>query len=86
MKTCNSNSVTPESLIGTKWIAVSTDSDYGNTIEIVEEAYCIISSPNKVKLQTYKINDGKISINNSISYAIKDNTFFHNDTPLYIKE
>jgi hypothetical protein len=86
MKTSNSNSVTPESLIGTKWIAVSDDSDYGNIIEIVEKTYCIISSPNKVKLQTYIINENQISINNSISYAIRDNTFFYNDIPFYIKE
>ena len=86
MKTSNSNSVTPESLIGTKWIAVSDGSNHGNTIEIVEKTYCIITFPNKVKLQTYKINEGQISINNSISYAIRDNTFFHNDIPLYVKE
>jgi len=86
MKTSNSNSLTPENLIGTKWIAISADSNYGNTIEIVEKAYCIITSPNKVKLQTYKINEDQIFINNSMSYAIRDNTFFQNDTPLYVKE
>jgi hypothetical protein len=86
MKTFNSNSLTPESLIGTKWIAVNPDSNYGYTIEIVEKTYCIITSPNKVKLQTYKISEDQIFINNSISYAIRDNTFLLNDIPLYIKE
>ena len=86
MKSSTLNSLTPESLIGTKWIAIGDDSNYGDTIEIVEKAYCIITSPNKVKLQTYKINEGQISINNSISYAIRDNAFFQNDTPLYVKE
>ena len=86
MKTSDPNNVSPESLISTKWIAISDDSDYGKTIEIVEKTYCIITSPNKVKLQTYKINEDQIFINNSISYAIRDNTFFYNDTPLYVKE
>jgi len=86
MKFPRSKDITPENLMGTKWIAVDAAADDINTIEFVDKAYCIFTFPNKVKLQTYKIHGGQIFINNSISYAIKDNTFFHNDTPLYIKE
>jgi len=88
MKSFKSNSLTPESLIGTKWVAV--DSDNRKTIEIVEKAYCIYTSPNKVELHTYKICGDKIFIRDSItdfiSYEIRKNTFFLNDTPLYVKE
>ena len=88
MKSSKSNSISPESLIGTKWIAVNSDNR--NSIEIVEKAYCIYTSPNRVELHTYKICGDKIfirdSIKDSISYVIRNNTFFLNDTPLYVKE
>jgi hypothetical protein len=88
MKSSKPQSLTPESLIGTKWVAVNSDN--GNTIEIVEKTYCLYTSPNRVELHTYKICGDKILIRDSIqdfiSYVIKDNTFFLNDTPLYVKE
>jgi len=86
MKSFKSKDITPETLMGTKWIAVDAAADNINTIEFVDKAYCIYTFPNRVKLQTYKIHGGQIFINDSISYAIKDNTFFQNDIPLYIKE
>jgi len=86
MKFSRSKDITPENLMGTKWVAVDAATDDINTIEFVDKSYCIYSFPNKVKLQTYKIQGDQIFINDTISYAVKDNTFFQNDTPLYIKE
>jgi hypothetical protein len=80
------NDVTLKNIVGTRWVTPETSSDNNATIEIVDEKYCIYSCLDRVKLHTYKINNGQIFIGNSISYAIRDNIFFHDDTPLYIKE
>jgi len=90
MKFFKSKNVSPENLIGTKWIAVDAALENRNTIEIIDKAYCIYTFPHKVELHAYKICEDKIFINgcisNPVSYAIKDNTFFQNGTPLYTKE
>jgi len=90
MKFFKSNNVNPKILTGTKWIAVDAALENKKAIEFVDKAYCIYTSLNKVELHTYKICGDQILINgllsDSISYAIKGNTFFQNDTPLYIKE
>jgi len=86
MKTSTPNGITAKNLIGTNWTSVETVLDDKSTIEIVDDKYCIYSSNNKTKLRTYKINEDQILIGDSVSYAIRDNTFFYNDIPLYTKE
>jgi len=85
MKASKQNNIVPKNLVGTNWISVETISERKSAIEIIDEKYCIYSSQNKTKLRPYKISEGQIIIGDSISYAIRDNAFFHNDTPLYIR-
>ena len=86
MKNSKQTNIIPKNLVGTNWVSVETVLDDKSTIEIIDERYCIYSTKNKTKLRTYKISENQIFIGDSVSYAIKDNTFFYNDTPLYIKE
>jgi len=86
MKTSTPNNAILKRLVGTNWVAVESNLENKSTIEIVDEKYCIYSYLNNVKLRTYKINDGQICIGDSVSYDIRGNTFFYNDTPLYVKE
>ena len=85
MKASKQNNIIPKNLVGTNWVSVGTVSEDKSAIEIIDEKYCIYSSQNKTKLRPYKISEGQIIIGDSISYAIRDNAFFHNDTPLYIR-
>ena len=85
MKNSKQNNIIPKNFIGTSWISVETVLEDKSTIEIIDEKYCIYSSQNKTKLRTYIISENQIHIGDSVSYAIRDNTFFHNDTPLYVK-
>jgi len=86
MKTSKQNNVIPKNLIGTNWISVETVLDNKSTIEIIDEKYCIYSFQNNIKLRTYKISEGKIFIGDSVTYVIRDNTFFYNDIPVYKQE
>ena len=86
MKTSKQNNIIPKNLIGTNWVSVETVLDDKSTIEIVDEKYCIYSSKNKTKLRTYRISENRILIGDSVSYAIRDNAFFYNDTLLYKKD
>ena len=86
MKNSKQNNIIPKNFIGTSWISVETVLEDKSTIEIIDEKYCIYSSQNMTKLRTYKISEGQIFIGDSVSYVIRDNTFFYNDTPLYKKE
>jgi len=86
MKTSKQNDVISKNLIGTNWIAVETVLDNKSTIEIIDEKYCIYCSQNNLRLRTYKISEGQILIGDSVSYAIRGNTLFYNDIPIYTKE
>jgi len=86
MKTIKQNNIIPKNLVGTNWVSVETVSEDKSAIEIIDEKYCIYSSRTKTKLRPYKISEDQIFIGDSISYAIRDNTFFQNDTPLYIRQ
>ena len=86
MKSSKQNNIIPKNLIGTSWISVETISEDKSAIEIIDEKYCIYSSQNKTKLRPYRISEDQIFIGDSVSYAIRDNAFFYNDTPLYVKE
>jgi len=86
MKSFKPKNVISKNLIGTNWIAVEAASNSKDTIEIIDEKYCIYSSQNKIKLRTYRISEGQIFINDSVSYVIRDNAFFRNDTPIYIRK
>jgi len=84
MKTTKQNSIIPKNLVGTNWVSVETIPEDKSAIEIIDEKYCIYSSQSKTKLRPYRISEGQIFIGDSVSYAIRDNTFFYNDTPLYV--
>jgi len=86
MKASKQTSIIPKNLVGTNWVSVETISEDKSAIEIIDEKYCIYSSQNKTKLRPYKISEDQIFIGDSISYAIRDNTFFYNDTPLYVRK
>jgi hypothetical protein len=86
METSKQIDKTTRNLIGTNWIAVETVLDNKSTIEIIDEKYCIYSSQNNFRLRTYKISEGQILIGDSVSYAIRGNTFFYNGIPIYKKE
>jgi hypothetical protein len=81
-----SNTVNPETLIGTKWISAEAALNDKNTLEIIDKAYCIYSSLTGFELNTYKIIGDEIFIGDSACYVINDNILFHNNTPLFIKE
>jgi len=86
VKASKQNDIIPKNLVGTNWVSVESVLDNKSSIEIIDEKYCIYSSQTNTKLRPYKISENRILIGDSVSYAIRDNTFFYNDTPLYIKE
>ena len=86
MKASKQNSIIPKNLVGTNWVSVETVLEDKSVIEIIDEKYCIYSSQNRTKLRPYRISENQIFIGDSISYAIKDDAFFYNDTPLYVRQ
>jgi len=78
--------VNPENLIGTKWIATGTISKEKDTIEFVNNTYCIYTSINRLEPYTYRIRGNRILLGEHISYVIVDNILFLNGYPLFTRE
>jgi len=78
--------VGPENLIGTKWIATGTISKDKDTIEFVDNTYCIYTSIKRLEPYIYRIRGNRIILGEHVSYVIKDNTLFLNGYPLFTRE
>jgi len=85
-KTSYSDNITPETIIGTKWIATGTISKNKDTIEFVDMTYCIYTSINRLEPFTYRISGNRIILGEHISYVIIDNVLFHGGYPLFTRE
>ena len=77
--------ITPETLIGTKWIATGTVSNNMDTIEFVDGSYCIYTSFNRGEPYTYKIRGNRILVGDFVSYVIRGNILFLNGYPFFTK-
>jgi len=78
--------VNPDNLIGTKWIATGTISKEKDTIEFVDNTYCIYTSINRLEPFIYKIRGNRILLGEHVSYVIIDNILFLNGYPLFTRE
>jgi len=78
--------IRPENLIGTKWVATGTISENKDTIEFVNNTYCVYTSINRLEPYTYRIRENRILLGEHISYVIRDNTLFLNGYPLFTRE
>jgi len=81
-----SGDVRPEHLIGTKWIATGTISKNKDTIEFVNNTYCVYTSINRLEPYTYRIRGNRILLGEHVSYVIVDNVLFLNGYPLFTRE
>ena len=78
--------IAPETIIGTKWIATGTISKNKDTIEFVNNKYCIYTSINRLEPYTYRIRGNRILLGEHVSYVIIDNILFLNGYPLFTRE
>jgi len=78
--------ISPETIIGTKWIATGTNSKNKDTIEFVNMKYCVYTSINRLEPFTYRIKGNRIILGEHISYVIVDNILFLNGYPLFTRE
>jgi hypothetical protein len=78
--------ITPETIIGTKWIATGTFSKNRDTIEFVNVTYCIYTSINRLEPYTYRIRGNRILLGEHISYVIIDNVLCLNGYPIFTRE
>ena len=78
--------IAPETIIGTKWTAIGTISKDKDTIEFVNNTYCIYTSINRLEPYTYKIRGNRILLGEPLSYVIIDNILYLNGYPLFARE
>jgi len=81
-----SGEIVPENIIGTKWIATGTVSKDKDTIEFVNNTYCIYTSINRLEPYIYRIRGNRILLGEHISYIIMDNILYLNGYPLFTRE
>jgi hypothetical protein len=81
-----SGDIAPETIIGTKWIATGTISKDKDTIEFVNNTYCIYTSINRLEPYTYRIRGNRILLGEHVSYIIVDNILYLNGYPLFTRE
>jgi hypothetical protein len=78
--------IAPETIIGTKWIATGTISSDKDTIEFVNNTYCIYTSINRLEPYTYRIRGNRILLGEHVSYVIANNILYLNGYPLFTRE
>jgi hypothetical protein len=76
---------TPETLIGTTWIAGGTAAGIGDSIEFVDGTYCIYTSRSSWEPYTYRIRENRILVGGLVSFVIRNNTLYLNGYSLFIK-
>jgi len=81
-----SGDIPPETIIGTKWIATGTISKDKDTIEFVNNTYCIYTSINRLEPYIYRIRGNRVLLGEHVSYVIMDNILFLNGYPLFTRE
>ena len=73
-----------ERIIGTKWLTILPDSK--DTLEFVDERFCIFTSKGKPQRIAYAVKENKVIIgNNLLSYEIREEVLYLIGYPAYNK-
>jgi hypothetical protein len=78
--------ITPEKLIGSKWIASGTNSNTKDTIEFVDRIYCVYTSIDRLEPYTYRIRGNRIILGDFVTYVFINDILFLNGYPLFTRE
>ena len=75
-----------ENIIGTKWIASGAVLINRDTIEFVNNSYCLYTSLKRSELLAYQVKGNRIILGDIASFVIKGNTLFIGRYPYFIRE